>query len=171
MPGLRRKYRRSWGGQGVMYLMIAMHVITIAQANPRRHLDEMCVKAVGDVCRVRGGVCSFDLRRMQQDIAHAQSEDQEMFKADGFDMGRTYRDRQACWSYNCQMANMSRLRQWSSELTKCFVLLQGTSRTFDSSKGERSLSQWQTDDHDIVEARVAKKAKGPQPDGGAFHGA
>ena len=155
-----------------MYLMLAMHMIAIVQANPRRHLHELSVKAVGDVCRVRGGVGRFDLRRTQHDIVKAQLEDQEMLKADGFNMGGIYRERQTCWSYNCQMANMSRLRQWSEELTKCFVLLQGTSRTFDQTKGERSLSQWQTDDHDIVEAKVAKKlkARGPQPEGVLFMG-
>ena len=152
-----------------MILMILLHAITIVQANPRRHLHEMCVRAVGDSCRVRGGVSSFDMQHIVHDTKLLQQHDQEQLAADGFDLRSIYRDKHACWSYNCQMANMSRLQQWSAELSKAYVLLQGTSRTFDLTKGERSLSQRQTDDHDVIEARVAKKTKGPQP-GGHVHG-
>ena len=47
----------------------------------------------------------------------------------------------------------------------CFVLMQGTSRTYDPDKRERGLQQWCTESHDVVEARVTKKPRGPQPDG------
>ena len=64
------------------------------------------------------------------------------------------------------MANPTRLRTWSHEFRNSIVLMQGTQRQYDPSKGERTLSQWQTEYHGVIEAEVRKKNQGgPQPEG------
>ena len=123
------------------------------------------MKVIADYCVEKGGVKRYDLHRCPDAYGQARNLDAWELRQNDFDMHATYEDYMRIWSYNCQMANATRLRDWSRELAKCFVLMQGTSRTYDPDKGERGLQQWSTDDHDIIEAKVAKKTRGPQPDG------
>ena len=64
------------------------------------------------------------------------------------------------------MANPTRIRTWSFEFRNSSVMMQGTQRTYDPHLGEKSLTHWETDHHDIIEARVQKKkGLGSQPEG------
>ena len=58
------------------------------------------------------------------------------------------------------MANADRLKWWTPCFRDCFVLLQGTQRTYDLSRGEKALQQWTTGEHDVIEFKVIRKAQG-----------
>ena len=104
--------------------------------------------------------------RMNREELEGEHKDTERTLREGYSPGKAFREDTVIWSYNCQMANPTRLRAWSYEFRNSMVLMQGTQRQYDPAKGERTLCQWQTEHHDVVEARVRKKKQGgPQPEG------
>ena len=103
---------------------------------------------------------------MDREEETGENRDADSTLREGYAPGKAFREDTVIWSYNCQMANPTRLRTWSYEFRNSMVLMQGTQRQYDPSKGERTLSQWQTEYHGVIEAEVRKKNQGgPQPEG------
>ena len=84
---------------------------------------------------------------------------------EGYTPCKTAQQRTKVWTYNCQLANESRIRQWSEEFRDAYVLMQGTQRRYEASHGEKALQQWRTDYHMIYEVKVPKNYRGHRPDG------
>ena len=78
----------------------------------------------------------------------------------GIDPRKALRDRTRVWSWNCQMASDERLKWWAPCFRDTFVLLQGTQRTYNLDRGERAIQKWTLDYHDVLEFKVARKARG-----------
>ena len=107
---------------------------------------------------------SYNLRRDNPKRAWMDDEEAHMYhkiggqmSREGYNPGKAFREDTVIWSHNCQMANDTRLRDWSYEYKNAMVLMQGTQRVYDPTLGEKHCAHWQTDFHDIVEARVPKK--------------
>ena len=69
------------------------------------------------------------------------------------------------WSYSRQSASEARFRTQGAEFRRAFVAMQGTARTYRGEEGERTTQLWSTEEHDVFEVRVQKKARGYQPEG------
>ena len=116
---------------------------------------------------------SYHLKRLPPDKLGMDAEEWHSYQRslhnlqkEGYNPGKAFREDTVIWSYNCQMANHTRIREWSAELKHQMILLQGTQQTYDPTLGEKTLTRWQTDYHDVIEARVQKKARqGHQPEG------
>ena len=142
-------------------LVVLLSLATCSQADHRRRFQELAFQALGSTERWRGGVTAYCMSAIQ-----GEQDSHERLKQEGYDPSFGLRHKTKVWSYNCQMANNNRIRMWAQEWQDCFVLLQGTSRAYDETKGEKTLQLWHTDTHDVFEAKVAKKTRGgPQPEG------
>ena len=165
----RRRVPRTLCSRVVFMLLVFVLAWTAGKADDRTPYYMLNDVEIGDHRRHGGGSTSYSMRRQHSRTWHMSREEMDGERADaartlrdGYSPGKAFREDTIIWSYNCQMANSTRLRAWSYEFKGAMVLMQGTQRQYDPSKGERALCQWQTEHHDVVEFRVrGKKTGGP----------
>ena len=131
----------------VRYLMLViMFFLTVCRAEDRRPYHMLTDTYLGQGRRHGGGATSYSTIRKQgckdyMNIEEARGEGKSLhlMKKEGYNPGAKFREDNVIWSWNCQMANPTRIRLWSAELKGAIILMQGTQRTYDSQRGERTL--------------------------------
>ena len=108
---------------------------------------------------------AYGIKRLPMDAQKREEASLQRMKDEGYCPSNGLRYFTNVWTYNCQMANVERIRDWGHEFKDSYALFQGTQRTYDVSTGERSLQQWRTDTHEIYEARAPKNKQGHRPEG------
>ena len=165
MAGRRRTRASKKPMALVVILAWFMTFISYGTADDRRHYTELHEPIIGHTENRRGGVKALAMRRLSAAERATEEASEQRMVREGYNPTRGLHRWTHVWSYNCQMANEGRLKEWGHEFKDCFALLQGTQRTYEPCKGERSIQKWNTDTHDIIEHRARKRGKHSQPEG------
>ena len=99
-----------------------MYVCTVSKADERARYFTLSAMEVGGERRHGGGALSYTLQRKYDRYVNMDIEEEAGEKAavertlrEGYDPGRAFREDTVIWSWNCQMANPTRLRTWHHE--------------------------------------------------------
>ena len=111
-----------------LVLVVLLSLITCSKADTRRQVHELAFQVLGMTERWRGGVTAYCMSAAQDE-----QDSRDRLRQEGYDPSYGLRHKTRVWSYNCQMANSSRIHLWAQEWQDCFALLQGTSRVYDLS--------------------------------------
>ena len=127
-----------------VYLTILLTFATLSAADDRMPYYALADLTVGALRRHGGGATSYNLTRQIHDKIWMDAEESRSYHTsqtalarEGYNPGRAFREDTVVWSYNCQMANPTRIREWSREFQHHMVLMQGTQRTYDQTIGEK----------------------------------
>ena len=140
----------------LMVLLWGSGAVRRAIARPARRERWVDEKSLVENLTVRGAMVHGEVKRNGTKV-----------KLGSYDSGDALKGQLTkFWTYNCQHLQWGKLEEWGKLFGgDSFVSMQGTMRTYDAAKRERSLQQLRVGTHDIWEARVSKKKLGAQPEG------
>ena len=159
LPPMRGRAAMAMQQRLMLVFVVAATVFSMGHAT-RKSFVELAVPTCVHSVRRPGGVSEFRYSRISLNVYERERQSNECMLEEGYDHKFAFRGKSSVWTYNCQMADVSRMRAWGPEFKGEYVALQGTQGTYRPEFGERALQQWSSDTHDIVESEFRRRGRG-----------
>ena len=119
-PGWVGRQRGALGGTlcgRIRYLMLLLlYIINVGRADDRTPYYRLAPTDLGQARRHGGGATSFSTIRRQVDMSMFKPEEERgehramhLMKREGYNPGEKFREDSVFWTWNCQMANPTRI--------------------------------------------------------------
>ena len=110
------------GGWAAMALLKSLLLVFCVMATcmsmghaARKSFIELAVPTCVHSVRRPGGVSEFKYSRISLNVYERERQSSESLISEGYDPKFAFRGKSSVWTYNCQMADISRMRTWGSE--------------------------------------------------------
>ena len=122
----------------MMMLAMVASLVSYGVADPTQRKYELGFPCIGTSEALKGGALQHRILREYESYDAKELWSLMRLAKEGYTPYKTEVQRTKVWTYNCQLANESRIRQWSEEFRDAYVLVHGTQRRYEASRGEKA---------------------------------